>query len=179
MANQPKTPAIEAKRPRLITSAVEGETLTLTVEGAGVIVIDAATLSPDVRAAALMHGLRQKVADAAAAPAGTPLADRFADMEGVAQSLRSGDWSQRSAGDGTAKPSGLILKAYTQWVLEQFAARGRPAPTGDTIRAKYDAMEHKAKLALRTVPEIAVIMETLRSAKSPTVSGDDLLGDFL
>lgn len=68
-----------------------------------------ADLSPDIVAQLALHGLRQKVADAAASAAkaseGTGLApDEWAKvaMQKVVDALVAGEWAQRTASDGAS-----------------------------------------------------------------------------
>lgn len=59
------------------------------------------TLSPDVLMSALEHGLKQKLGDGMAAPAGTARADRIARVRQIGDNLSNDVWSMR-AGDGIA-----------------------------------------------------------------------------
>lgn len=168
MAIETKT---ETKRARIITTTIDGEVMTFNVAGAGSFTIDTSALSAEIRAAAMMHGLKQKVADAAAMslnddglPA-TP-ADKMAAMQDVADALVAGDWSQRASGDGSAPVSGIIYRAFHQYLVNAANNAGLAIPDdmADKTRAMYDAKTRAEQLALRRDPAIAAIMAELRPA---------------
>ena len=175
-------PAVEtnvSKRPRVITTTIIGQTLTFNVAGTNQpLVLDAAALSDEVRESALLHGLRQKVSDAAALGAGATPAEKLAAMQAIVASLNDGDWTQRT-GDGTSQPSGLIFRAFYRMACESCAAKSRPEPSIDAARALYDKMSRAEQLALRTVPRIAVIMDELRvSPSAKSIDVDALFAEF-
>jgi hypothetical protein len=166
-----KETKVETKRARVITTVIDGEVMTFNVTGAGSFTVNAAALSADIRAAAMMHGLKQKIADAAAMSLnddGLPAApaDKMAAMQDVADALIAGDWSQRSSGDGSAPVSGIIYRAFHQFLVNAATAQKLPIPDdmAAKTRAIYDAKTRAEQLALRREPAIAAIMAELRPA---------------
>ena len=150
---------------RIIKSTVSGTTLTIAIDGLGELSIDASTLSDEVRNLALLHGLRQKICDAAAMSKGATETDKFAAMTAVRDNLLNGEWSKRSS-DGTGPVSGLILRAFEQWANEQaIAKKAKTPPTSEKIKAFYNSKSRSEQLALRNVRRIAEIIETLKSER--------------
>ena len=158
----------------------------IAVDGAGQIDINVADLSADVASRALIHGLIQKISDAAAIKkdelTGNPTTDaatKFAAMQAVANRLLDGDWSARS-GDGSGPVSGVIYLAFERWALAK-AAKAKKAMTPAEVRAIYDGKDRSGQLALRNVPEIATIIEEIKAergaAKTP-VNVDNLLWEL-
>lgn len=177
-----------AKKNALITVVHNPDTnvLTFTVGEAGTIEIPVSDVPEEVRNRALLHGLVQKVSDAAAMPkselTGNAKKDakaKFDKMSAVATRILGGDWS-RKAGDGTGQVSGIIFRAFSEYVEDMAKAKKKPIPDADKIRAVYDSKSRAGQLALRNVPEISAIMERLRSERGPSVSinTDELLGDL-
>jgi hypothetical protein len=138
----------------------------------------------------MLHGLVQKISDAAAMPkseltgnAKKDAAAKLAAMKAVVARISGpdGTWSARS-GDGSSPVQGLIFRAYEEYVTARFEAAKKPVPSDETIRAQYEKMERKEKLALRNVPEIAAIIERIKSERPArdvaAVDTDALLGDL-
>lgn len=169
-----------AKKGSLISTAIDGGNLAITVEGIGTINLDTGALADDIRNRALFHGLIQKISDAAAIPAKDLPADpleaakvKFEAMTAVADRLSAGEWSKRS-GDGSGLVAGLIFRAYYKWAVEMATAAKKSAPAETAVRAQYDAMERKNQLALRNIPRVAEIMDELRAEKAPAAGVDAL-----
>lgn len=154
--------------------------LTITVEGQKKpITLVVADLNSDVTTRAMIHGLSQKISDAAALPKnddGTPAspADKYNAMLAVVERLQSGEWNKRGDATGETAPSGLIRRAVIEWAV----ANGR---TEEKAVAFYEAKDRAGQLALRKVPEIATIIERIKSergAKATVVDADVLLAEI-
>jgi len=180
-------------RARVITTTLNDDAtvMTFNVAGAGTFAIGLNDLSDDIRNAAMWHGLKQKVSDAAAISVnddGTPAtpADKFAAMQSVADNLRNGDWSKRGSGDGEAPVSGLILRAFQRWAELTATANGATAPAdlAARVKAKYDAMTRADQLALRklpangAIPSMADIMAGMKPAPKSTPDASAMLADL-
>lgn len=161
---------------RIIESSLTGSTLTISVVDGGTLTIDASTLPYDIRDRAMYHGLRQKICDAAAMTKGATPADKFNAMQAVAQSLVDGDWSKRS-GDGATPTVGIIYRAFEQWVMEQAAVK-KAKTTPEAIKSLYSSKSKSEQLALRKIPRVAEIIETLRPTPSADIDTDALLGEL-
>jgi hypothetical protein len=103
----------------VVTFEQSGSELRLTV-GGQTAVLDLAKVSQTLLNRAIVHGLKQRISDAAAIPcdaetglAATP-AEKFAAMSKLVEHYNSGtsEWTRtRAAGDGTPR-SGLTLQAF-------------------------------------------------------------------
>lgn len=165
----------------------ENNALTFTVGDAGSFTLAVEELVPDIRHRAELHGLVQKVSDAAAivkseltGNAKKDAATKFAAMQSVANRLAEGEWSKRS-GDGSGPVAGIIFRAFEEFVANTAKAKKVDAPTAEKVRAVYDAKSRAEQLALRNVPEIAVIIERIKSergSKGEAVDTSALLADL-
>ncbi len=155
--------------------------LRFAVAGEGEFSLNPASLSDAIRNRALLHGIVQKISDAAAMGKGATPGDKFAAMKSVADRLADGEWSKRN-GEGGGAVAGLIYRAFREFIENRAKSAEKPVPAEEAIRAKYDSMNRSEQLALRNVEEIAAIIERLKSergaAKSEAVDVDGLLGDF-
>ena len=162
---------------------------TITVEGVGTIAICLTDLTPAIVNRAAIHGLIQKISDAAAIKKDELPADpaeaarvKFAAMDAVASRIRDGEWN-KNTGEGGGAVSGIIYRAFAEWVADNAKAAKSPVPDDAAIRALYDGMDRAGQLALRTIPAIAKIIERIKSergaAKTPAVDGAALLAALL
>ena len=161
-----------------VDTSVVGE-ITFDVVGAGSIALTIAQLSADVVTRATVHGIVQKVSDAAALGKDATPSDKFAAMSAVVARLLDGEWKM-ARGDGSSAVAGIIYRAYREFVNAKFAAAKKPAPDETALRAQYDAKSRSDQLALRTVPEISTIIERMKSESGPvkTVDTEALLADL-
>lgn len=165
------------KRVPAITAAIDGYVLTFTGDNGRVLTLHAETLTREVWDAAVMHGLKQKIGDAAAISRNPDTGrsattdDKFDAMSEVLNRLMSGNWNKpREAGDG-AGAGGLLFRAL---------CRARPDNTAEEIRAFLDRRSKEEQAALRKVPVIAAAIDAIRaeSAKAAGIDGEALLADF-
>lgn len=167
-------------KPRDIATAIADTTLTITCANGEGIVIDTRELTNELRIAAMMHGLKQKICDAAALSRNpdtgrsATIDDKYRAMLEVADRLRAGHWNKPS--DGTGAPKGGLL----------FAAlcRFRPEKSVEALREWLDGQTPEQQAALRGNAKIAGIIETIkaeRAAKRSDVAAvdtDAMLGDL-
>lgn len=165
------------KRTPAITAAIEGMMLTFTGDNGRVLTVDARTLSTSILDAAIMHGLKQKVGDAAAISRNPETGrsastdDKFDAMVEVVKRLELDHWNKpREAGDG-AGAGGLLFKAL---------CRVKADKTPAEVKAYLDGRSKEEQAALRKVPVIAAAIDAIRaeSAKAAGIDGEALLADF-
>lgn len=171
----------------IIVDVLESGALRFMVQSAGDFTVETFNLSEEIRRRAMEHGLVQKVSDAAAIAKADLPADpaeaakvKFEAMKAVADRLAEGDWSKRS-GDGSGPVAGIIFRAFAEFVANAAKAKKRLAPTEAEIRAVYDAKDRAGQLALRNVPEIAAIIERMKSERggaAAKVDASALLGEL-
>lgn len=159
-----------------IQTIVTDAALSITTS-AGDIFIELDGLAPDIVRKLAMHGLKQKVCDAAAIPRDTEtglsatVEDKFKAMHRVAGALIAGEWGvKREAGSGGGARS-LLLRAL---------GRLYPDTPTATLEAKIAGWGKKQQAAMRRNPKIAaVIVEIQASDASRTgVDTDAMLADL-
>lgn len=172
-----------------VTANEAATELTFTVGEAGSFTVELDNLTDAIVRRATLHGIVQKVSDAAAISKADLTGDATKDaatkleaMRAVAERLSGpdGEWSKRS-GDGSGPVQGVIYRAFEEWAIAR-AKKAKKELSPEQVRAVYDAKSRADQLALRTVPDIAAIIERLKSergAKSvSSVDTDGLLSDL-
>lgn len=133
-------------------------------------------LAPEILTQAIMHGLKQKLVDAAAISRDpdtgreASLDVKFAAVAEVFDRLtdpEAPEWNKRREGGGNS--GGLLFRALVQ------KYDGRKTP--EQIKSFLDGKSDKEKAALRKNPDIAKIIDDLRTKDGDT-SGDDLLAEL-
>lgn len=175
----------EVKMKSNATMAVEidraGNRITFNVRDAGEIVLDMSRLSPEVLAYAAFHGMKQRIADAAAMSrnpeTGAPASptDKFAAMEALAAHYMSGtdEWALRVASGGAGKPSGLTLRALADVQgVDITTMRERV----DTLAERKGTTPAALLRELAKAPAVAKRIAEMRATSSP--DADELLGEL-
>lgn len=155
-------------------------TLTLTFINGKEIVIDANTLSQEIRDQALLHGLKQKLVDAAAISRNldTGLSasadDKYNAVRKIADRLTApdGKWNEgRASGDPapTAGVNNLLLRALMKMTGRDLAY----------VKDFLGAKTKEQRAALRKNPRVVAIMAEMSAATVVNgVNTDDLLGEL-
>lgn len=139
-------------------------------------------LSPEILSQALLHGLKQKLVDAAAIARNTEtgasatVQDKKEAVLAVLDRLMEGEWNKtREGGDSATKGNLLIL------------ALGRMNPAGDMVQLseRVKAMTDEQRAALSKNPKVLVHIQAIQAeraaakAKTSGVDSDALLGVLL
>lgn len=170
----------------IISNEYSDNILTFNVAGVSEpITIDVSALSDEIRNRAMLHGLIQKVSDAAAIPkaelTGTEIENatrKHNAMAAVVETIIAGDWSKRREG-GAGPVAGIIYRAFAEFAADKAKAAKKPVPSDAQLRALYDKQDRKSQLALRNVPEIAAIIERMKSERpAAAVDTSALLGEL-
>lgn len=130
-----------------------------------------ANLSEEIRAQLALHGLKQKLIDAAALPkredgSSATIEDKFEAVLSVANALRDGIWARKRESTGENVNGGLLFRALCELY---------PNRTPEQIKAFLDGKTKEEQAALRVSPKIAPIIDTLRAKKAATIDADELL----
>lgn len=166
-----------AKSNSVIETFIDGPMLTINVTGQDPIRVNALELAESVSLAATLHGLKQKICDAAAISrdpeTGRPASvrDKYEAMRAVAERLLAGEWNAKR-GDGTgAGAGGLLARALVRFT-------GKSAAEIREFLAAKTRAEHAA---LRANPKIAAIIDELRAERGGAgdVDTDAMLGELL
>lgn len=169
--------ATETKRTPDITADTYGDTLTLTFRDGRELVVKASALSATIQLDAMLHGLKQKLVDAAAIARSTEtgrtatLGDKFDAVNEVFQRITAmdGTWNKgRTAGEGTGSQGAVFVRALMK-------LKGK---TKSEVEAFLEPLTKEQKAALRKNPRI---IETIReleleaAKQADTTTSDDLL----
>jgi frataxin-like iron-binding protein CyaY len=160
-----------------IDATITGRVLTLAFANGGKIVVDADRLTADIFTQATMHGLKQKLVDAAAISRNTDtgraasVEDKYNAVFEVYERLMAGEWNKRREGAG-AQSGGLLFSALCRMY------EGKKTP--DAVREYLDAKTDAEKAALRKNSKVAAMIETIRAerAKDGGTDGEDLLAEL-
>lgn len=176
MANE-KTPVIESN---IITLDDATMALGLRCSNGESLFLNPDTLTDSIRTQALIHGLKQKLVDAAAisrnpdtGKAATPDDKWAAVMEVFNRITGAGGeapaWNKTR--EGGAGAGGLLMRAL---------CRLYPAKTPDQIREYLDGKTDAEKTALRKNPKVATMIEEIRAetGKAANVDTDELLNEL-
>lgn len=140
--------------------------------------LNTTTLSPEIQLAAMLHGLKQKLVDAAAISrnpdtgrAASP-EDKWAAVMEVYERITKpdGTWNKTREG-GAGGSGGLLFRALV---------RLYPNKTPDALREYLDGKTDAEKTALRKNPKVATVIEEIRAetGKVANVDTDELLGEL-
>ena len=141
------------------------------------LILRATDLSPAIVAQAIVHGLKQKLVDAAAISRNTEtgrsasVQDKCDAVKEVYDRLLAGEWNKRREG-GAGGSGGLLFRALCRMY------DGKKTP--DDIRVFLEGKTDAEKAALRKNSKVAAIIEEIRaeSAKDGDVNADELLADL-
>lgn len=167
---------MDAKRNATISATIDGTTLTLTFANGETLIMRGDALNNDVQQYAMMHGLKQKLVDAAAISRNpetgraASVEDKYQAVKTVYDRLLAGQWNATREGGGAT--GGLLLQA----LCRMYAGRKTP----EEIRAFLDTKTDAEKAALRKNPRVAAIIEEIRAeqGKAANIDTDELLGEL-
>ena len=166
----------DTKRNATITATIINNTLALTFANGETLTMRGDALTSDVQQYAMMHGLKQKLVDAAAISrnpeTGRPatVEDKYQAVKTVYDRLLAGAWNATREGGGAT--GGLLLQA----LVRMYAGRKTP----DELRAFLADKTDAEKTALRKNPRVAQIIEEIRAetGKAASIDTDGLLGEL-
>ena len=177
-APEKKTPAVEA----IMTRGLDGELtgIRLAFGGTDTIAVDLRQLSDEIRMMCMVHGLKQKLVDAAAISRNpdtgrsASIKDKFDAVREVADRLLSGQWNKpREGGSGGGK-GGLLFAA----LVRMYAGR----MDEEAVRAWLGGKTDKEQAALRKNPKVAEIIEEIKAERAKdggdTGASDELLAEL-
>lgn len=148
--------------------------LTLKFSNGKEIVLEVGALSRDMQRAAMLHGVKQKLVDAAAISRNTEtgqsatVEDKYQAVAEVAERLRAGEWNKTREGGGAT--GGLLKRALMKMYDKD----------GEAIDAFLAKKTKEEQAALRANPKVAAIIATLRTEPkaSKSIDTDALLADL-
>lgn len=152
-----------ARNAQIAVSRVGHDTLNFSFADGQELSITASGLLPEIRHEAIMHGLKQKIGDAAAigrnpeTGRSATLADKRAAMRAVIERLQAGSWNAER-GEGGAPSGGLLFAA----LVRMYAGK----KTEEGIREFLAGKDDKQKAALRKNPRVAEIIEEIKAERA-------------
>lgn len=150
--------------------------LKATFGNGKIIELDVASLDEDIQKLAMLHGLNQKIRDAAAKAEGSSIAEKYDACYTVYDNLLNGDWSSRKGG-GEPTSGGILFRALVE-------RKRRKNPDGDVVQFRAQVKDFlvgksKAQQAeLRKVREISEIILDLQAEKVSNIDAEALLGEL-
>lgn len=171
-ATTTRTPAIDAT---ITGDDILTASLVLSFSNDKRISVNPAMLSDSIQHAALMHGLKQKLVDAAAISRNpdtgktASIDDKYNAVKEVYDRLLAGQWNKTREGGSTK--GGLLFRALCILYADK---------TPEAIRAFLEKKTAAEKTALRNTKKIADIIATLKDDDTDTdgVDTDALLGEL-
>lgn len=157
-----------------ITTAIDDNGLTLAFCDGRTIRVDIHRLDVAIIAQATLHGLKQKLVDAAAISRNTDTGraasvdDKFNAVDEVFKRLMAGSWNKGRDG-GTAVRGGLLFRALCMVY---------PDKTPEAIRSFLEKKTPKEKTALRNLEKIAAIIATLQADSVDDGMADAMLDEL-
>lgn len=157
--------------------------LTLTFSDQTTAELATTELSPEILSQALMHGLKQKLVDAAAIArnvdtgASATIADKKDAVMEILTRLVSGAWNKgRVAGDGTSGKGSILLLA-----LQRLQPNRDAAELAEWLKARTDAERAALAKNAKILPHVQAIQaeRAAAAAKRSGVDSDELLNDLL
>ena len=157
--------------------------LTLTFADQTTAELATTELSTEILSQALMHGLKQKLVDAAAIArnvdtgASATIADKKEAVMEILTRLVSGAWNKgRVAGDGTSGKGSILLLA-----LQRLQPNRDAAELAEWLKARTDVERAALAKNAKILPHVQAIQaeRAAAAAKKSGVDSDELLNDLL
>lgn len=162
------------KRTPAVAATVNNGVLYLVFANDEELRLDSSVLTTEIKEYAIMHGLKQKLVDAAAISrnpdTGRPASasDKYEAVKAVYDRLLAGAWNaSRGDGQGTG---GLLYRALVQMY------EGKRSP--EWIREFLEGKTKAEQAALWANPKVAAVIDELRAAKADDVDTDAMLGEL-
>lgn len=166
MTTETRTPAIDA--------TITANVLHLAFSNGETVSVALSNLTPEIQHQCAMHGLKQKLVDAAAISRNpdtgrsATIDDKLNAVLEVANRLLSGQWNKTRDGGASTK-GGLLFRALCLMYADK---------TPDAIRAFLDKKTPAEKTALRNTAKIAAIIATLKEEPTDGIDADGLLDEL-
>ena len=160
----------------IVASEIVGNQLTITVRGFAPMVVDTTTLTQEILGYAALHGLKQKLVDAAAISrnsdtgASATIADKHDAVREVFDRIVSGGTWNKTREGGNGGVSGLSQLARAMMELT--------GKTRQEIDVYLGAKSDDEKRALKNNERVAAIIAK-QAASASKVDSDALLGELM
>ena len=180
-----RTPAVAvatALEEELSTVSIAHGELVLTFADQTTATLSTRDLSPEILSQALLHGLKQKLVDAAAIArnvdtgASATTADKKEAVMEIHTRLLEGAWNKGRTGDGTNGKGSILLLA-----LQRLQPKRGAAELAEWLKARTDAERAALAKNAKLLPHVQAIQaeRAAAAAKRSGVDSDELLNDLL
>lgn len=167
----------KAKSNSVITSKVEGQTLIFTVKDIGNLRLNFTDLSETVRERAMVHGMVQRISDAAAiarsAENGYKVSaqEKYDAMAELVAHYASGtsEWSRARGAPGIGADAALLVKCLAQIYDDR---------TLEQLKAWVAKRSKSERTALLMSEKIKPLADEIRAQSASDISADDLIADL-
>lgn len=162
----------ETKRIPAVSAETNLYGLTLTFANGKRLMLECSQLTSEIQSTAKVHGLKQKLVDAAAISRdpktgkSATVDDKYQAVKAVYDRLLEGRWNEEREGGGATS---YLLQALIQL---------KPTKTADELREWLGTKSDAEKKALELNPAVASIISTLKAAKAKDVDSEALLGQL-
>lgn len=160
------------------TISADNTKLVLTFANGEVLTVDRLLLSDEMVGMAIMHGLKQKLVDAGAIARNTDtgatatIEDKYNAVKEVFDRItgENPQWNKnRETGNSGTAAGGLLVRALI---------RLYPDKTPEALKLFVDSKTKSEQAAMRALPKIATVIDTIRAEKTGGVNSDDLLAEL-
>lgn len=162
----------ETKRIPAVSVEIDGNVLVLSFANGTQSAISATELSEEIRAQAMMHGLKQKLVDAAAISRdpetgrSVSVEDKIRAIQDVRDRLVAGEWNKRrESGEGSGN-GGLLFRALCELY---------PKKSAESLREYIGGLSKEQQAALRASSKVAPVIDRLRAKSASKHDADEML----
>ena len=159
------------KKPAAVETSTDGLHLRLTFSNGEALVVEVEKLSPEITRQAIIHGLKQKLCDAAAISRDpitgktATIETKFMAVKEVFDRITAPDGTWNKIREGGNNSGGLLLTA----LIRMYAGRKTRDDLTEFLASKTDA----EKAALRKNTKVAAIIEEIRTERATDDEGVD------
>lgn len=154
----------------VVTLTKTGGVVSVVVQGYDPIIVDTGPLDPSVLTQAAMHGIGQKLVDAAALSRNpengqaASVAEKYAAIKAVADRLNAGGAWNTERGEGVAR-GGLLFAAMSRLYPGKFADAEAFGQWTATMATASKSTQKSVEAALRASAKVAPVIATIRAER--------------
>lgn len=161
----------------VITSKFEGGVLSFSVATVGTLNLEISALHQEIRERAMVHGLTQRISDAAAIGflkdenRYATAQEKFDAMSELVAHYMTGtsEWSRTRSAPGVGADSALLVKCLS---------RLYPDRTAEQLKAWVAKRSKAERTALLLSEKVKAIADEIRAQSASTANADDLIADL-
>lgn len=154
---------------RDITAKIDVDALTLTITGSNgkTLAMHRADFNQQIQSMATLHGLKQKIVDAAAMSSGATIDEKWGAMVEVFNRLRDGEWNKRR--ESGEPRGGLLFNALV---------RAYPQRKPEEIREFLSKKSRTEQNAMLNNSRLRPHVDAIRAEMAKNIESDELLDEL-